>query len=68
VIGFWLFHCLDRPQEMIDGPLAELFGLAARGDLRALVGETYRFSEVGRAHEDLAGRRTTGKLLLDPWS
>jgi len=23
-------------------------------------------SEVARAHEDLAARRTTGKLLLDP--
>jgi NADPH2:quinone reductase len=39
VIGFWLFHCLGRPR-MVDGPLAELFDLAARGKLRALVGAT----------------------------
>jgi NADPH:quinone reductase len=67
VIGFWLFHCLDRP-EMVDGPLAELFDLAARRQLRALVGGTYPLAEAPRAHTDLAARRTTGKLLLDPWA
>jgi hypothetical protein len=27
---------------------------------------TYALSDVRQAHEDLQGRRTTGKLLLDP--
>jgi NADPH:quinone reductase len=67
VIGFWLFHCLGRP-EMVDGPLAEMFDLAARRQLRALVGGTYPLAEAPRAHTDLAARRTTGKLLLDPWA
>ena len=67
VIGFWLMHCLDRPA-MVREPLADLFDRAARGELRAVVGETYPLSEVRRAHEDLTGRRTTGKLLLDPSS
>ena len=65
VIGFWLMHCLERP-EMLREPLADLFERAARGELRAVVGETYPLSEVRRAHEDLTGRRTTGKLSLDP--
>lgn len=65
VVGFWLMHCLGRP-ELMDEPLAELFGLAARGDLRTVVGTTYPMSEVRRAHEDLQARRTSGKLLLDP--
>jgi NADPH2:quinone reductase len=30
------------------------------------VGEVYPMSEARRAHEDLAARRTAGKLLLDP--
>jgi hypothetical protein len=30
------------------------------------MGETYPLSEVRRAHEDLEGRRTSGKVLLDP--
>jgi NADPH2:quinone reductase len=65
VVGFWLMHCLGR-RDMMEEPLADLFDRAARGDLKPQVGATYPLSEVRRAHEDLQGRRTTGKLLLDP--
>jgi NADPH2:quinone reductase len=65
VIGFWLFHYLER-REHLEEPLAELFALAAAGRVRAVVGETYGLSEARRAQEDLVGRRTRGKLLLDP--
>jgi NADPH2:quinone reductase len=65
VVGFWLMHCLGR-REMMEEPLAELFELAAAGRLRPQIGATYPLSEVRRAHEDLAGRGTSGKLLLDP--
>src|SRR2546421_8456202 len=65
VIGFWLMHLLQRP-EMLREPLADLFERAARGEIRAVVGETYPMSDARRAHEDLQGRRTSGKLLLDP--
>ena len=68
VLGFWLYHCLDRPAEMIDQPLAQLFELARAPSLTPLVGGTYPLAQAGRAHTDLAGRRTTGKLLLDPWA
>ena len=65
VVGFWLMHCLGR-RDMMEEPLADLFERAARGELRPQVGETYPLSEVRRAHDDLQGRRTSGKLLLDP--
>jgi NADPH:quinone reductase len=65
VVGFWLMHCLGR-REMMEEPLGDLFERAARGELRPQMGETYPMSEVRRAHEDLQGRRTSGKLLLDP--
>jgi NADPH2:quinone reductase len=65
VIGFWLMHCLGR-RDMMEEPLADLFERAVRGELKPQVGETYPLSEVKRAHEDLQGRRTSGKLLLDP--
>jgi NADPH2:quinone reductase len=65
VVGFWLMHCLGRPQ-MVDETLADLFDRAARGELRAVVGATYPLADAARAQEDLQGRRTTGKLLLDP--
>jgi NADPH2:quinone reductase len=65
VIGFWLMHCLGR-RDMMEEPLADLFDRAARGELVPQVGNTYGLSEVRQAHEDLQGRRTSGKLLLDP--
>ena len=65
VIGFWLMHCLGR-REMMEEPLQDLFERVASGELRPQVGGTYPMSEVRTAHEDLQGRRTSGKLLLDP--
>jgi NADPH:quinone reductase len=65
VVGFWLMHCLTRP-EMLREPLRDLYERAARGELRTVIGGTYPLSDVRRAHEDLVGRRTSGKLLLDP--
>ena len=65
VVGFWLMHCLGR-REMMEEPLADLFDRAARGELVPQLGNTYGMSEVRQAHEDLQGRRTSGKLLLDP--
>lgn len=65
VVGFWLVHCLGRPQ-MVDAALADLFGRIQRGELEVVVGKTYPLAQVQQAHEDLAARRTTGKLLLDP--
>jgi NADPH2:quinone reductase len=65
VVGFWFMHCLGR-RDMVEEPLAELFDLAASGEIRVVVGETYPLSDAARAQTDLAARRTTGKLLLDP--
>jgi NADPH2:quinone reductase len=65
VVGFWLFHALDRPA-LVDEALAELFERAGRGDLRVVGGATYGISEAGQAHTDIVERRTTGKVLLDP--
>ena len=65
VVGFWLGHCLGR-EEMTAEPLRDLFERTLRGELRPVVGATYPMSEAHRAHEDLAARRSSGKLLLDP--
>jgi NADPH:quinone reductase len=67
VVGFWLMHCLGR-RDMMEEPLADLFERAARGELVPQVGTTYPMSEVRKAHEDMQGRRTSGKVLLDPSS
>jgi NADPH2:quinone reductase len=65
VVGFYLFHCLERPRMFTDA-LTDLFARAARGELRAVVGHTYSLEQAAQAHIDLRERRTTGKLLLDP--
>ena len=65
VIGFWLMHCLGR-RDMMEEPLRDLFERTARGDLVPQVGTTYALSDVRQAHEDMQGRKTSGKLLLDP--
>jgi NADPH:quinone reductase len=44
----------------------DLFAAIAKGDLDVRVGGRYPLADAARAHEDLAARRTTGKLLLIP--
>jgi NADPH2:quinone reductase len=67
VIGFWAAHCFRQPA-MFTEPMRELMDLVRSGDLRTIVGGTYPLSDARRAHEDLRGRRTVGKLVLEPWS
>jgi NADPH:quinone reductase len=45
---------------------ADVLGRVADGGLRLHIGQRYPLADAGRAHEDLEGRRTTGKLLLIP--
>jgi NADPH2:quinone reductase len=65
VIGFWLMHLVPHRDEMA-AMIADLHRAVAAGDLEVIVGGVYPLSEARRAHEDLAGRRTSGKLLLNP--
>src|SRR5205085_11400270 len=44
----------------------DLFKWIGSGELKVRIGETFPLSEAGKAHEELAGRRTTGKVLLLP--
>jgi NADPH:quinone reductase len=65
VIGFWLVHLFRRP-DMLRAGIAELLAAVAAGELEVVLGGTYPLSEARRALEDIAARRTEGKLLLDP--
>lgn len=65
LVGFWLFDALERP-EMVGPALDDLYARASRGEIRAVVGATYPLADAARAQEDIAARRTTGKVLLDP--
>ena len=59
-----LVHHIIQPSELTRRA-NDLFGWIADG-LDVRVHERYPLAEARRAHEDLEGRRTTGKLLLIP--
>ncbi len=69
VVGFYIFHCLERPgmfEQALDDLFARVAPNAAGPRLEVVVGHTYPLEQAPRAHIDLRERRTTGKLLLDP--
>ncbi|MBM3667389.1 MAG: zinc-binding dehydrogenase [Actinobacteria bacterium] len=66
VLGFWLVPLLVNRRDVVAAAIGELLGAVAAGELEVVIGEVYPLSEAARAHEDLAQRRSTGKLLLDP--
>jgi len=43
-----------------------VFGMIAAGKLKLRIEHTYPLAEAQRAHQELEGRKTTGKLLLIP--
>ncbi|MFJ6677031.1 quinone oxidoreductase family protein [Actinosynnema sp. NPDC091369] len=53
-------------REELEWRAGELFEAVVAGALTVRVGGRYPLAEARRAHEDLEGRRTTGKLLLVP--
>jgi NADPH2:quinone reductase len=65
VVGFWFAHCIGRPA-MVDEALADLFARVGRGELRVVTGPAYPLADAAQAQIDLAARRTTGKVTLDP--
>jgi NADPH2:quinone reductase len=60
-----LFHHVVEP-ETLRKRAGDLFEWIGKGDLAIRVHERYPLAEAARAHEDLAARKTTGKLLLIP--
>ena len=60
-----LVHYVADPAEL-RWRASEVFGWIAKGELDVRIGGTYPLAEAARAQQDLASRRTTGKLLLLP--
>ena len=53
-------------RDEFEGYVNELFRFILKDKLDVRIHEVYPLSEVKRAHGDLEGRKSTGKLLLDP--
>ncbi|HEV7976615.1 quinone oxidoreductase [Amycolatopsis sp.] len=55
-----------RTREELDWRAGDLFGAVLDGSLNIRIGGRYPLADARQAHEDLQGRKTTGKLLLVP--
>lgn len=64
VVGFWFNHVFERPG-WAEEAIADLFARARSGEITVEVGGTWPLAQAADAQIALAGRRTTGKLLLD---
>ena len=53
-------------RDELRGRADDLFSWIARGRLSVRIGGSYPMAEADRAHQDLASRGTTGKLILLP--
>jgi NADPH2:quinone reductase len=53
-----------RTRSELECRAADVFGWVASGELHVRIGATYRLEDAAQAHRDLAGRKTTGKVLL----
>jgi NADPH2:quinone reductase len=60
-----LGHYIATREELVARSSA-VFGMMAAGKLKLRIEHTYPLAEAQRAHRDLEGRKTTGKLLLIP--
>ena len=53
-------------REELEWRAGEVLGAIAKGELKLRIHKEYPLAEAVQAHEDLEGRKTTGKLLLVP--
>lgn len=58
-------HFMRTPNER-ETRYRELFAAVLSGDLRVRIGERFPLAEAAEAHRALAGRETTGKVILVP--
>lgn len=65
VAGYWLVNTISRPAMFAEG-LQELLGWIQEGKLKLIVEHTYPLSEAAKAHTEMEGRQTVGKLVLLP--
>ena len=65
VTGLWLTS-LMQDQELAREAAQELAKLLATGNVVPQVGPTYALADSAQAFRDLMGRKTTGKVIIEP--
>jgi NADPH2:quinone reductase len=67
IIGFYLGAYIRR-RDLIQSTLEELIGYALDRRLELQVGAVLPLARASEAHRLLEGRKTTGKVVLQPWA
>jgi NADPH:quinone reductase len=65
VVGFYLPQVMRRPDLFVPS-LQEILAWISSGELQLTIGGAYPLAQAAAAHSDLEGRKTTGKLVLNP--
>jgi NADPH2:quinone reductase len=65
-IGFYLGRLMGFQPKLVQEEARELLALWRRGLLRPVVGAEYPLEQANEAHELIASRRSTGKVVLVP--
>jgi NADPH:quinone reductase len=65
VVGFYLPQVMRRPDLFVPS-LQEIIAWISSGELQLTIGGAYPLAQAAAAHSDLEGRKTTGKLVLNP--
>jgi NADPH2:quinone reductase len=65
VVGFYLPRIMARP-DLFGPSLKEILAWISSGDLKLTISAHYPLEKAQEAHEALEGRKTTGKIILNP--
>lgn len=66
VTGFYLGRLMAMRPALVRDEVHELIALWRRGQLRPVVGAEYPLEQANEAHDFIASRRSTGKVVLVP--
>lgn len=66
ITGLYIMPFVEMPGFAMES-LTELFGFLANGKLSINVGNVLPLSQATEAHRLLENRKTTGKVVLQPW-
>ena len=67
IVGFYIAAFFQKP-DLLKATLAEVIGYVTTGKLTLNVGAVLPLSKAVEAHRLLEGRKTTGKVVLEPWA
>jgi NADPH2:quinone reductase len=63
--GFTLYEVMADPQALA-AAMREMIGWVTSGQLRIEMGARFPLAQAAQAHEAISGRKTTGKVVLEP--